>query len=580
VRADNCWRELAGVRRPASLAGFRAVTALQGKAVKEGFRQSMAWLHTWMGLVVGWVLLFVFVTGTAGYFNVEITRWMQPERPLVEALAYDPQRFALAQACLDVHAAGADAWGIDVPGGTERGRARADIGVWWVMPPPAPADGGKPGRGERHAARLDAATGERLPDVPEGRETGGGSVLYAMHYALHYLPYDWAIRIVGICTMLMLLAIVSGIITHKKIFADFFTFRPNKGQRSWLDAHNLISVTALPFFLMITYSGLVFFQYAYLPAAHQVVFDGDWDRYSASMRGEDVVAGAAAPAEPSSSKLARPWPLEGIVEHAGGAGAGRIVGIRVDRPGTDAAVVHLFGGEQVQRYDGATGKPVAESEQRDKPASEAFQRVLFWLHEGRFAGALLRWLYFLSGLLGCAMIATGLVLWTVKRRRDQDKRLNAGQSVAFGFRLVEALNIGSIVGLPMGVAVYFWVNRLIPADFDKRADWEVHALFIAWGLALLHAGVRLHRAKPLLVWREQLWLACAAFALLPVLNLLTTDRHLGVTLPAGDWVLAGFDLTMLGLGGLFAFAALRVGWRMRADALPKPARRVRGEAVA
>lgn len=42
----------------------------------------MAWLHTWSGLVVGWVLFFVFVTGTAGYFNSEITRWMQPELPL------------------------------------------------------------------------------------------------------------------------------------------------------------------------------------------------------------------------------------------------------------------------------------------------------------------------------------------------------------------------------------------------------------------------------------------------------------------------------------------------------------------
>ncbi|MFV0278307.1 MAG: PepSY domain-containing protein, partial [Parahaliea sp.] len=49
--------------------------------MKEGFRQSMAWLHTWSGLVVGWVLFFVFATGTAGYFTYEITRWMEPERP-------------------------------------------------------------------------------------------------------------------------------------------------------------------------------------------------------------------------------------------------------------------------------------------------------------------------------------------------------------------------------------------------------------------------------------------------------------------------------------------------------------------
>lgn len=53
--------------------------------MKQGFRQSMAWLHIWTGLVVGWVLFFIFLTGTASYVHSELTRWMQPEKsmPLV-----------------------------------------------------------------------------------------------------------------------------------------------------------------------------------------------------------------------------------------------------------------------------------------------------------------------------------------------------------------------------------------------------------------------------------------------------------------------------------------------------------------
>ena len=50
--------------------------------MKDWFRLSMAWLHTWTGLVVGWVLFFVFLTGTAGYVQIELTRWMQPERAM------------------------------------------------------------------------------------------------------------------------------------------------------------------------------------------------------------------------------------------------------------------------------------------------------------------------------------------------------------------------------------------------------------------------------------------------------------------------------------------------------------------
>ena len=55
--------------------------------MKDAFRQSMAWLHTWVGLVAGWLLFFVFVTGTAGYFQQEISRWMQPERVVTVAPA-------------------------------------------------------------------------------------------------------------------------------------------------------------------------------------------------------------------------------------------------------------------------------------------------------------------------------------------------------------------------------------------------------------------------------------------------------------------------------------------------------------
>jgi hypothetical protein len=63
----------------------------------------------------------------------------------------------------------------------------------------------------------------------------------------------------------MLVAIVSGVITHRRIFADFFTFRRNKGQRSWLDAHNATAVLALPFHLMITYTGLITLMFMIMP---------------------------------------------------------------------------------------------------------------------------------------------------------------------------------------------------------------------------------------------------------------------------------------------------------------------------
>lgn len=47
----------------------------------------MAWLHTWTGLIFGWLLFAIFLTGTLSYFKEEITHWMQPE---VRSHALDP----------------------------------------------------------------------------------------------------------------------------------------------------------------------------------------------------------------------------------------------------------------------------------------------------------------------------------------------------------------------------------------------------------------------------------------------------------------------------------------------------------
>ena len=46
---------------------------------REGFRQAMSWLHTWAGLVLGWLLFAIFLTGTLSFFKTELNLWMRPE---------------------------------------------------------------------------------------------------------------------------------------------------------------------------------------------------------------------------------------------------------------------------------------------------------------------------------------------------------------------------------------------------------------------------------------------------------------------------------------------------------------------
>ena len=45
----------------------------------QSFRLSMTWLHTWFGLVLGYVLMVAFFFGSLSVFDREIDRWAIPE---------------------------------------------------------------------------------------------------------------------------------------------------------------------------------------------------------------------------------------------------------------------------------------------------------------------------------------------------------------------------------------------------------------------------------------------------------------------------------------------------------------------
>ncbi len=168
------------------------------------------------------------------------------------------------------------------------------------------------------------------------------------------------------------------------------------------------------------------------------------------------------------------------------------------------------------------------------------------LHKGLFANWFLRVLLLFMGIGGTAMIGTGLLLWANARRT---RLLAAKQPLHFGIWLVDRLNVGTMVGMPIAIAAYFWANRLLPV-----------AMAIARRLGGArdvpdHGGdVRLSDVAAAASARAWRCCGCARrpTALLPVLNALTTTRHLGHSMPQGDWIMAGFDLAALGCGAVAA----------------------------
>lgn len=508
---------------------------------EEGLRQSMSWLHTWAGLIFGWVLFAMFLTGSLAFFRPEITRWMQPEIQVQPAPAV--QAVATAQRYLAENAPDAKRWFITPPSDRE-----PLIQLLYQTPKPKP--------GERGFVRvkLDAATGQAVTP----RQTRGGDFFYRFHFELE-TAFPWGRWLASIAGMFMLVAIISGIITHKKIFADFFTFRPGKGgQRAWMDGHNVLSVLGLPFHLMITFSGLVLFMVMLMPAGIQAVYDNPRDYTNEVFKAFKVT--------PPLNQPAPLVPIAPLVAQAEQQWQGRVGRVTVNNPNDAGATItisrHVGDGVSYglmapfMRFDGVTGA-LQESE-AGRSATALTAGVITGLHLGLFAEPVLRWLYFIVSLAGTAMVATGLVLWIAKRRQ---KARPGDAREAFSLRLVDGLNAGTITGVVFGVAAVFLANRLLPADMPGRQVWEVRAFFIAWGLSLVYAFL-FQRRK----WQDLLAVAAAALALVPVVNALTTHRHLGVSLPQGDWVMAGFDLTCLASALFFAWMARKAARARKAPA--------------
>ncbi len=503
--------------------------------MKETFFRSMSWLHTWAGLLVCWLLLLVFFAGTLSFFRHEISLYSKPElhqnvlsSELQQSLAHSLQQ---GQAFLQARAPKAPDWYIELP--TER---RPYLAFSW-------SEARKPGEQGRPRIHSQVMDMDGNP-APESRDTLGGNFFYRLHFDLHYLPVPLARYLVGICTMFMLIALISGIIIHKRIFKDFFSFRPGKGSRSWLDAHNLSSVMALPFHLVITYTGLITLMLMYMPWAAYSVWDGD----ARAMRQE--LSPRAEPIKASGMAL-EPIPISQLLPQVQAIWGNELAlkEVRLQHPGDTNGRISFTrdsGREVTDERDQLVFSASGEllSQPKAQSTVDTVHDTLMALHTARFAGPLLRVVGFVMGLLGCVMIASGCLMWALRLREKRKQ--------GFGLSLVEGLNLTAIVGLPLGTLLFFYANRILPTELPGRAQWEVHAFFIGLGICALVALFRRDAAA----WRSLLAVTGLLALLMPLLNSLTAPLGLIGNMAAGQWPLVVADLLFL-LTALACLQAVR-----------------------
>lgn len=527
--------------------------------MKQGFRARMGEMHTWVGLALGVLLFAIFWTGTLSVFDKEIDRWMMPATrlaPLTEqTLSIDHD----IRPVLERDAAQAPAWTIILPG--ER------------TPFLAISYGSEQAR--KSTRRLFDPRDMR--ELPPALTSGASGFLYPFHHNLTIRQSGIGAWIVGIASVGMLCLLVSGIAAHRKILAEFFTFRPKRAfNRSSLDLHNLTGVLVLPFYILITLSGLIVAFEIYFPKAYEALYAPAGE---AQQPGGKPARGSRETPEraflreamgqvrlPKGGRPGDTASLDAMLADAERDwGKGSVYLVRVNNP-KDAAgnvVLRRHSLDSVTkdinnfRFAAVDGQKMGNFEA--SPMVNAWNFIA-GMHYLQFSHWTLRWLYFLGGLAGCVMIATGLFFWSSSRRKQH---LANGRA---GVPLVDTLNIAGVGGLIAATLAYFIANQALPRQPDivgcEREQAEIMIFYATWLLALAHAAIRCfgdrlagHRRA----WREISLLIAVLALTAVVLNGMRTGDHLLHTLATSNWPVAAMDGLLL-LGGLLAlFASRRLG---------------------
>lgn len=506
------------------------------------FRASLNALHTWAGVILGGLLFAIFWMGTLTVFDREIDLWMQPGTRLASG---QPVSVDAVAGELKPLIGGASQWFMRFPTDRE----------------PAVRVGYRGTGGPFVQRHLDPAT---LRLLPETGTLAGTGFIFPFHYSLNIRTWSLGYWLVGLAGMAMLTLCVSGVVIHRKIFTEFFTFRVDKKpRRLMLDLHNVSGVLGLPFHFIISLSGLIIFFSIYFPSTTELAYGGDPRSFNREVFGIYGRPKANLPAAASVS-------LDGLVREASRRWEGeRPFFVRVWHPGDANSYVEMrrpYHGAVTMNLDLVYFDAVTGAVLHTFTAAPVLtvQRFVSGLHFIQFRHWTLRWVYFGLGLSGCLLIATGYLFW-LESRRTRHRQLGLP-----GVRIVEGLAVGSVTGIVVATLAFFVANRLLPPDAtflgEERAALEVSIFYIVWVATFAYAWLRPGKA-----WLEQSRTIAALAMAAVILNWVTTGHHLGKSLAAAHLrAVAGMDLLLLATAAIAVWAARRLARKARRRAATTP----------
>lgn len=435
-------------------------------------------LHSWVGICAGLLLFICFIAGSLTMFEPEINRWAQPalqqfapvdvaqyDELLPQLLSKQPAAAADLKISLSSDAVAPFVWQQTASRGFALHNPQCFAGLDAV-----------------NLLQVRCEATSQLGELIDLLHRTAGIPGFAGH---HYVGEI----IMGVAALLYFVALVSGVILLlPNLIRDFFTLRRDSGKKFWLDSHNLLGITSLPFHIMISLTVVVF-------AFHDPIYDHleQWVAPTATKS-------AAAVKKPQRNPMDLPTllPMSQLVQtaeqHANGA---KVTELRLMLSGPRQTVrAALESQEHYSRgarsgyllLDPFTGKVQnAAMVPGAQPGYAGMIDLLFASHFGSYGGYGVKWLYFLLGISGAVLFYSGNLLWLESRRRKQGpvhSHSTEGQLCRQPPKVVwlAALTTGTSNGCLLGLAVVLLASKWLPAlvhEVNSAVLWLYYLTFCA-----------------------------------------------------------------------------------------------------
>ncbi|UTF60603.1 PepSY domain-containing protein [Gilvimarinus sp. DA14] len=511
-------------------------------------------VHSWVGVVTGILLFIVAFTGALSVFgHPELKIWSHPEiRGDIEH-DFTSIDYLLRQHVKQVDPSYLEHVRITLPG--DSSATKLYFGFEKEIETPS---GGHEHRVQvfsHHPQTLD------LEDTFEGSSAewfaqfpGDMARFMTTFHADLHLGNPIGLVLTGLLGLTLFASVVTGVLIHRKILKDLFSFRPFRSLRLlFTDTHKVLGVWGLLFHGVIGFTGafLGLVLVLLVPAAAFVSFAGDQEKLVETFLPETQPALTGLPAEPQVGQVltefSRQHPQLIIRDSTvyGWGDSGAVIAISTAGGNTLSAFV-------THELNAVTGEPLAQYSTfgRHQSVTGTLLDAMYPLHFGDFGGLLVKVIWGLLGV-GTALVAvTGMMIWIERRAYGPEGSL----SVA-AYQRISRFTAGACMGLVVASLALFYGQLLLSVAPTHMNYWLGVIFFTSWLAVLLYALVRGNSYKSI----KQLFGLCGLLALgIPVLNGIVTGDALPLALMNGKTVTACVDITLVAVGLLCLWTARKL----------------------